>query len=167
MVRTVPPRLLVGSWLAVAALLTACGGDDGEEAGDTSTTVAAVVDELSDDTEDATGTTGGDGPAGDREPFCDAYDEIETATGQLANDTIEDMRQGAEALQAAVAAAQAEAPAEIEDEFSVLAGSIDDLRQLAEDSDTVEEFQTAVSSYDDSEVTPAGETVDAWYDEHC
>lgn len=167
MLRTAPLRLLAGSSLAVAALLTACGGDDGEDAAVSATTEVEVIDDITEGTDDATGSTADDEPAGDRDPFCDAYDDIDDATEGLANDTIEDMRTGAEAVQAAVSAAQAEVPSEIEEEFSVLAGSIDDLRQFAEDSDTVEEFQTAIGDYDTTEVDAAGETVDAWYDDNC
>jgi hypothetical protein len=174
MVRTASSRFLLGSALAVALLLPACGGDDGDSASDegASATTVLPVEPDTDDTDDTGGTTADDDDAtttaaGDRHEFCDAYDELDSVTEGLSNDSIEDVREGAGRLVAAVSEAREQVPDEIAEQFDVLAGGISDFRQLAEDADSLEGFQTAVESYDDSEVSPAGDAVDEWYDENC
>jgi hypothetical protein len=178
---------LIVSTLAVAVLLVGCGSDDdsSDDGGDPTTTDVSTTtegDETTDSTdaptestedttvEDPDDTEPSDttAPAGDTEAFCAAYDTFGSTADELPNETIEDIRAGATTLKEAFESVRAVAPAELADAVDALTEALAQLEQIANDSATIEDAQTAYTeAFGSEDAQNSAEAVDSYFDTNC
>lgn len=178
---------LLAPFVATALLLSGCGGeDDSNEAADPdptedATTTAGSDDEPTeeddpetttseDDPETTTTTEGSDG--GDTEgegveAVCTAYADADTVTGDLPNDTLEQVRDGAADLVEAFEGVVELAPEEIIDDAQAVADGLTQLRDVVDEASTLEEARQGVTALEDPDLAAAGERLDEWVQENC
>lgn len=148
-----------------ALLLSGCGGDDTSD--DTTTTTSPTSD-----SEDAAESPDGDDstadePDGDDPEFCTAFDDFQTAMGQVPPD-IESIKTVLAEASEEVTKVVAAAPDELSDEVDTFADFIGQLRDAADGATTQEEFGEASSELAQSaEFGPASSAIQTWISENC
>lgn len=135
------------------------GSSKGDDPGDTGDTT---------EPEDPSGTTEGDAPTGEAAEFCAAFAALGEDFGdQTAPTTIEETRAFfAMALSDAENTADL-APDEIADDFQTVVDGFSELNDIVAAAPTLEAAEAAVTGFDDTEIKPASDRIEAWIDENC
>jgi hypothetical protein len=181
---------LIASSLAIAIVLVGCGSDDDpDDASDTTTTAeesTTTADDGEPETEESTApedtteptestettvapdesttTAGGGGGEADEE-FCATYAAFDEAADELPDETVDDIKNGAQTLLEGIQAVQQVAPDELAEDLDTLVGAVQLLVDEVADATTIEEAQGAGSSvFEDEGFQAAAERVDGYFD---
>lgn len=180
------PSLLLAPFAVTALLLAGCGGDDDDAADDTTTTEA--VDESTttgdDDTSEPTDgssdpstsesteptdTTEG-GSTGDDHEFCSELQRVEDAFADVGEDadSIEATRTSIDQIIDALDDITPGAPDDIKGSLEAYTDLMGDVKEIADDAATVEEFETEASAtFSDDEFADDADNIEAWIDGNC
>lgn len=100
--------------------------------------------------------------------YCDGHAAVDESFANMPNQTLEELRDGIEAIASDAEALTFDAPSEIREEARVVARTFEELSDTARSAPNREAVETAAMRVgENGEYTAAAETIDEWVAENC